>query len=184
MSDHPILREAEFDRTAIKKYYLIQPVIVMICTVVMIPLIPVVVFFVWLLIDKYLDRLSCTLTERTIEIRKGVLNRIESTVPLEKVTDLMLFQGPIMRMLGLQGFRVETAGQSAGATGSLVNMIGIVDTPGFRRMVLTQRDRVVEGGRRRGAASPAGSEEIDEARVLVEIRDMLGRIEQRLSNGG
>ena len=70
---------------------------------------PVVMLITLLVMDRYLDRLSCTLTERTLEIRKGLLNRVESTVPLEKITDLQMFQGPIMRMLGLHGFRLETA---------------------------------------------------------------------------
>lgn len=179
MPDHPVLREARFDRAAIKKYYLWQPTIVMACTLVLIPVIPVVLLLVVLLMDKYLDRLSCTLTERTLEIRKGVLNRTESTVPLEKVTDLMMFQGPIMRAFGLHGFRVETAGQSAGATGFLVNMIGIEDTPGFRRAVLAQRDRIAEGGGR-----PTPPETTDSAQLLTEIRDAMLRIEQRLDRQG
>lgn len=151
----------------------------MACTIVLIPAIPVVLLITFLVMDKYLDRLSCTLTERTLEIRKGLLNRVESTVPLEKITDLQMFQGPIMRMLGLQGFKLETAGQSSGPGGSLVNMIGIVDTPGFRGAVLAQRDRMAEsGGKRRPAASETG-ETIDEAAVLVEIRDALLRIERK-----
>lgn len=178
MSDYPVLREAVLDRAAIKKYYLWQPAIIMTCTVVLIPAIPVVLLITFLVMDKYLDRLSCTLTERTLEIRKGLLNRVESTVPLEKITDLQMFQGPIMRMLGLHGFKLETAGQSSGPGGSLVNMIGITDTPGFRGAVLAQRDRMAEsGGKRRPAASEG--ESIDESAVLVEIRDVLLRIERK-----
>ncbi len=184
MPDHPVLREAAFDRAAIKKYYLWQPTIIMACTIVLIPAIPVVLIITLLVMDKYLDRLSCTLTERTLEIRKGLLNRVESTVPLEKITDLQMFQGPIMRMLGLQGFKLETAGQSSGPGGSLVNMIGIVDTPGFRGAVLAQRDRMAEsGGKRRPAASDTG-EAVDEAAVLVEIRDALLRIERKFDERG
>lgn len=180
MPDHPVLREATFDRAAIKKYYLWQPTIIMLCTVVLIPAIPVVLIITLLFIDKYLDRLSCTLTERTLEIKKGLLNRVESTVPLENVTDLQMYQGPIMRMLGLQGFKLETAGQSSGPGGSLVNMIGIVDTHAFRAAVLAQRDRMSEsGGKRRPAASDSAAETLDEAAVLVEIRDALLRIERK-----
>ncbi len=182
MSDHPILREAEFNRASIKKYYLWQPAIIMACTVVLIPVIPVVLVVVILVMDKYLDRLGCTLTERTLEIKKGLLNRVESTVPLEKVTDLQMYQGPIMRWLGLHGFRVETAGQTTGAAGgSLVNMIGIVDAPAFRKAVLAQRDRLSDGGGKRRSTADSG-EVIDEARVLVEIRDALVRIEHKLGD--
>ncbi len=181
MTDHPVLREAVFDRAAIKKYYIWQPTIIMACTVVMIPLIPFVIVITALVMDKYLDRLACTLTERTLEIKKGLFNRVESTVPLDKITDLQMYQGPIMRWLGLQGFRVETAGQTSGAAGgALVNMIGITDAPAFRRAVLAQRDQAPETGARRSA--PAACDETrTDAKVLTEIRDTLLRIEQRLN---
>lgn len=181
MHDHPVLREAAFDRAAIKKYYIWQPVIIMTCVVVLIPVIPFVLLGVVLLMDKYLDRLSCTLTERTLEIRKGLLNRTESTVPLEKITDLQMFQGPIMRMLGLHGFKLETAGQSSGPGGSLVNIIGITDTPGFRRAVLAQRDAMSESGPRRSPAAAPPTQAADDTGVLVEIRDALLRIEGRMA---
>ncbi len=180
MTDHPVLREAAFDRGAIKKYYLWQPTIVLACSVVGIPLIPFVLVITVLVMDRYLDRLSCTLTNRTLEIRKGLLNRVESTVPLEKITDLQMFQGPVMRVFGLHGFKLETAGQSAGPGASLVNMIGIRDTPGFRRAVLAQRDALADGGRR-AAPEPAAAPDTD---VLREIRDVLVRIERRLGEGG
>ena len=100
MSDYPILRTAEFDRKKIKTYWLWQPTIIMACTVVLIPVIPIVLLITILIVDKYLDRLSCQLSTRTVEVRKGLLNRVESTVPLEKITDVQFYQGPIMRMIG------------------------------------------------------------------------------------
>ncbi len=182
MPDHSVLRQAVFDRAAIKKYYLWQPTIIMVCTVVLIPLIPVVLIITVLVMDKYLDRLSCALTDRTLEIKKGLFNRVESTVPLDKITDLQMYQGPIMRWLGLQGFRVETAGQTSGAAGgALVNMIGIADAPAFRRAVLAQRDQTAEGGGKRRATTTDSDDAIDEAKMLAEIRDALLRIEQRFN---
>jgi len=180
VTDHPVLLAAEFDRAAIKKYYLWQPTLLLACSIVGIVLIPVVLLVTVLVMDRYLDRLSCTLTERTLEIKKGILNRVESTVPLEKITDLQMFQGPVMRFFGLHGFRLETAGQSSVAGASLVNMIGIRDTPGFRRAVLAQRDRV-NSGRPASAVPPAAN---DTAALLAEIRDALLRIEAGLTKQG
>jgi len=183
MSDHQILRDSEFDRGAIKKYYVWQWVLICVCTVFLIPVLPIALLIIFMVMDRYLDRLSCTLTERTLEIKKGLLNRVESTVPLEKVTDLQMYQGPIMRALGLHGFKVETAGQSGGAAGgSLVNMLGIVDAQAFRKAVLEQRDKVVGSGGKRSIADTG--EEIDEAKVLIEIRDSMLRIEQKLGERG
>ena len=182
MSDYPILRTAEFNRKQIKTYWLWQPTIIMACTVVLIPAIPVVLIITLLVIDKYLDRLSCELSTRTLEVRKGLLNRVESTVPLEKITDVQFYQGPIMRMLGVEGFRVETAGQSSGAAGGfLVNMIGIEDTRGFRQAILTQRDKLASGedAPRAAPAAPA-TDTSEQLATLNTISQTLLRIEQKL----
>ena len=183
MADYPTLRTATFNRKRLKAYWLWQPTIIMACTVVLIPVIPVVLVITMLLIDKYLDRLSCELTTRTLEVRKGLFNRIESTVPLEKITDVQFYQGPIMRLVGVEGFRVETAGQSSGAAGGfLVNMIGIEDTRGFRQAVLTQRDKLAAGeGLGVRASSPAPeSQEPEQLKVLRSIDETLLRIERKL----
>ena len=152
MSDHTVLLEADFD-PKVKKYWVLSPVIPFVILIVTIPLAILIYFIATFFVDKYLKNLSCTLTDRTLDIKKGILNKTESTIPLEKITDLQLFQGPIMRYFGLHGFKVETAGQSSGV-GSLVNIVGIVDTPGFRKAVLAQRDKLHDGDT--AAPAPAG----------------------------
>ncbi|MEM9373049.1 MAG: PH domain-containing protein [Planctomycetota bacterium] len=184
MSDHKILRTAEFDKAAMKKYYILGPVVPLVLTVIFIPIVPIIVLIMLLFVNKTINSLSCRLTDRTLEIKRGWLNRTESTVPLEKVTDLQMFQGPIMRWLGLHGFRVETAGQTSGATGgALVNLIGIVDAPAFRKAVLEQRDVIAGSVPAPAPASPAAQMASgDQAAVLAEIRDSLLRIEAKIGD--
>jgi len=184
-----VLREASFD-PKLPTYFLLSGMVPLVILIVTIPLAVIYYIVGKLVIDKYIDRMSCTLTERTLEIRKGLLNRVESTIPLEKITDLQMVQGPIMRYLGLHGFKVETAGQSSGPGGHLVSMIGIVDAHGFREAVLDQRDAVSEG---RGRSKPEqaeplptsmpGSPKVEEmVGVLSDIRASLHRIEQQLEH--
>lgn len=186
-----ILREAEFD-PAVKKYWMINALAPFVFSVVGIPLLPIGWLIGQILINKYLDRLACTLTDRTLEVRKGVLNRVQSTIPLEKITDLQMFQGPIMRAMGLHGFKVETAGQTT-TGGALLSIVGIVDAEDFREAVLAQRDmRAAGDAGDRGvggagaaasgiAASPASAEMVAEmVAVLAEIRDAVVRIESKL----
>lgn len=182
-SRHRVLREATFD-PKLSTYLLIQGTILLVVMVFTIPL--AVVYFLAgkLLIDKYIERLSCTLTERTLEIRKGWINRVESTIPLEKITDLQMIQGPIMRAMGLHGFKVETAGQSAGPGSHLVSLVGIVDAPAFREAVLDQRDAMAEGRGRSVAASAAATPErpSGDLAILADIRASLHRIEKVLEH--
>ncbi|UYV13236.1 MAG: PH domain-containing protein [Phycisphaera sp.] len=185
VSRHKILREASFD-PKLPTYLLLQGTIIFVVLIVTIPL-AVVYFLVGrFFIDKYVARMSCTLTERTLEIRKGLINRVESTIPLEKITDLQMIQGPIMRAMGLHGFKVETAGQSSGPGGHLVSLIGIVDAPAFREAVLDQRDAQAEGRGRAGKAGDVAAvpELAGEGVVglLTEIRNTLHRVEKSLEH--
>ena len=178
-----ILLEAKFDKQPIQKYWMISGVLISIATIIGIPFmliwIPIMLFFS----SRIIDRMEATLTPTKLIIRKGWLVRIEKVLPLEKITDLGLMQGPIMRALNLNQITVETAG-SSGAGQSLVKLIGIIDTEAFRTAVLAQRDAVAAG---KGAApvqiestggSPASSD------ALERINGTLERIEKLLSDQG
>jgi putative membrane protein len=93
---------------------------------------------------------------------------------LEKITDLQMTQGFVMRYFDLRNISVETAGQSG--PGSLISLLGVKDTESFRREVLDQRDRMG------GTATPAAdsTSEGDSDSVLLEIRDELKRTTQLL----
>lgn len=179
-ADAPVLLTAEFD-PKVKTYWLTSTLLICTATVVLIPIIPIVLVVGLLVMGRYLDAMECEMTTRSLRVKKGLLNTVEKTIPLDKVTDLALYQGPIMRMMGIQGLRVETAGQTSGPSGSLVSLTGIKDARGFRDQVLDRRDKVTDFGGAR-AAEPAESPAAgnDSAPVLVEIRDALLRIEERL----
>lgn len=181
-NDPKVLWEADFDRK-VKAYYLLSTSILFIVTIIGIPLLIVYLLIGRWIIERHLQNLGCVLTERTLEIKKGILNKTESTIPLEKITDLQMFQGPIMRHFGLRGFKVETAGQSSGPGGSLVNIIGIVDAVEFRRAVLEQRDALA-----RRSSSGVQNEEMgmageSESSVLKQILTTLERIEAKMGDG-
>ena len=96
-----VLATATFNRR-VRTYWLLSGVMLLTLTVVGIPLI-----IPWLLIghwatERYLQHMSCVLTERSVKVSKGILVRQEKTVPLDKITDVALVEGPIMRYLELQ----------------------------------------------------------------------------------
>ena len=139
----------------------------------------------WLLVSRwyypeYLRRLSARLTTQAVEIRKGVFFRKESTIPLNRITDVRLHDGPIMRRYGLRGLRVETAGQAGQHAGSEGDLIGIIDAVAMRDAILRQRQKVLSGEPSPDAVSPSTGD----AQLLTEIRDILARIEGRLPSGG
>ena len=176
MTEETILRDADFD-PKVKTYWLLSGTITLLLTIVGIPLL-----LLWwplglYITQRYLSRMACTLTTRTLKVKKGMWVRVEKTIPLDKITDMALVQGPIMRHFGLHRLAVETAGQSG--SGSLVSLIGIENAPDFRQAVLDQRDQLTEtndtskSGERSTDASGAGD-------ALAELRDSALRIEALL----
>ena len=179
--EEPILREATFD-PKVRTYWLLSGALILTSTIVGIPLLIFWFPIGYALTGRYLARLRCVLTEKNFHVARGVLIRQEMTVPLEKITDLAMSHGPIMRRLGLRGLSVETAGQSG--PGSLIKLVGIEETEEFRAAVLAQRERVAGSGGASFATSPAGAAAgeaaVESGKLLTEIRDALLRIEQRL----
>lgn len=124
---------------------------------------------------RYINNMSAQLTHNKLIVRRGILTRTENTVPLDKITDMALIQGPIMRLFGLHKLTVETAGQSG--AGALISLVGIVDAPQFRTLVLEQKERLSHHTPQ--AHSPAQLDTILLQNV-VEIAASLKRIEALL----
>ena len=150
-------------------------------TLVGIPFIPFMLLATLWYYPEYLRRISARLTTNAVEIRKGVFFRKEATIPLNRITDVRLHDGPVMRHYGLRGLRVETAGQSGQDASSEGDLVGVVDAAEFRDLILRQRQKVLSGeeARQAPAAELAGST----SELLTEIRDILARIEAQGRGG-
>jgi putative membrane protein len=173
-----ILRSASFDKPSIQRYWMISGIILSCVTIIGIPFMAIWVPIMLYFSGRIIDRMEATLTPTKLVIRKGWLVRIEKVLPLEKITDLGLVQGPIMRALNLTSITVETAG-SSGAGQSLVKLIGVIDTEGFRTAVLEQRDAVSEGKANRTSARESTTPGSGE--TLERISGTLERIEKLLA---
>lgn len=184
----PILKTAEI-MPQVVRYQTWGVFFLLLFTVVGIPLMPILLPLAFWLYKRYYDRLEIVLTRRDLKVRRGILNVEEKSIPLEKVTDLALIQGPLMRLFDLKGMKVETAGQSSG--GALVTVVGIRDVDAFRDAVLDQRDRVSDWQEDESVQKPQGSSNRAEPdpvsgktlAVLEEMRDSLQRIEKGLASG-
>ena len=176
MTDDKAVAQARFD-DKLKVYWFLQVVLVMLATVVGVLAIPV-----WLLgwgqwyTRRAFEALQCVLTARSLIVRRGILFKVEKTIPLDKIQDLSLREGPPLKAFGLMSVKVETAGQSAGQGSSEANLVGIIDARKFRDQVLHQRDRVTNM-----MTDQVGDHEIapDEGvQLLREIRDAVVKMAQ------
>ena len=141
-----------------------------------------VIPFWWLLsrwyCPEYMRRVSARPATNALEIRKGVFTRVEATIPLNRITDVRLHDGSLMRHYNLRGLKVETAGQGGGPGASGSNLIGVVDAVQFRDAILRQRQQVL-GAEAATVAPVQGSTPSDVTALLTEIRDILTRMESK-----
>ena len=181
MSDDKVILEAQFD-PAVKTYWLVTVALLMLVTVIGIPLLPFwfLGWGAWYCRESF-ARLECVLTNRSLIVRKGIFFRVEKTIPLDKVQDLALRQGPLMRAFGVRSLRIETAGQSTPQGAAEADLQGVLDAQAFRDTVRKQRDLNTEtAAPTQPHVAEAQPSLLSERALLEEIRDSLLRIEQQL----
>lgn len=176
--EEKVIQQAEFNES-VTTYWLANGALVCVFTLFGIVLLPVWYFVGKVFTKKYLDSHRCTLTNRNLKVSKGILTKVEKTVPLDRITDLGVVQGPLMRYFDIEALSIETAGQSG--AGSLVQLTGIKDGRAFRDAVLNQRDKVVGSKEDLAAVAVAPSIVADTGttKLLTEIRDSLVRLESK-----
>lgn len=183
MSNDIIIKDAEFN-DAVTTYWLLNGILICVFTGIGILFLPVWFFIGKWITRKYLDSHRCTLTDKSLKVSKGILTKVEKTVPLDRITDLGIVQGPIMRYFDIEALSVETAGSSSAT--SLVQLQGIKDGRAFRDLVLAQRDKVALAGSTSSENAPIGSASSigvndQTIQLLSEIRDTMKNIESQLA---
>ena len=158
----------EFDRKIIVYWWmmanlgLLVTVVGIIAMVVWIPV-------GWIVHKKQFEHMSGALTDRSINMRMGWLFKKQQNIPLDKLTDVSIHEGPILNAFGVVRMQFETAGAAP------FILTGVKNSDQFRDLVLQQRDSLV--------SAPQQSASSDDSNdVLVEIRDILQQINANISN--
>jgi len=80
----------------------------------------------------------------TLRVDQGVFFLKRKAIPLDRITDVVLAQGPLMKICGIWELRVQTAG--TGQSVPEATLYGITDPEAARDMLLLARDEAVSGG--------------------------------------
>jgi putative membrane protein len=158
----------EFDRKIII-YWWMMANIGLLTSVVGIILMPIWIPFGWLVHQKQYEHMSGTLTDRSINMRMGWLFKKQQNIPLDKLTDVSIHEGPILNAFGVVRMQFETAGAAP------FILTGVKNSDQFRDLVLQQRDSLVSTTQKSATSDDSGN-------VLVEIRDILQEISAKISN--
>ena len=167
-ADRGQIMAVEFDRKIIV-YWWIMANFGLLVTFVGIIAMVVWIPFGWIVHKKQYEHMSGALTDRSINMRMGWLFKKQQNIPLDKLTDVSIHEGPILNAFGVVRMQFETAGAAP------FILTGVKNSDQFRDLVLQQRDSLV--------SAPQQSAPSDDSNdVLVEIRDILQQINTNLSN--
>jgi len=139
--------EFEIDRDAVKQYFqVMQSFVVSIPTVWFCGLgviLGVVYYFTvgeWLCL-KQVNALRYRLEGSTLRADGGLLFLFRKSIPLERITDIALVQGPILRHFNIWIMRIQTAG----STECEATLWGVREPEKIRELILAQRQSVYGG---------------------------------------
>ena len=103
-------------------------------------------FFAKWLGERQITALNYRIEGRTLRVDSGVFFLKRTGVPLDRITDFALVQGPLMRLLGIWALQVQTAG--VGTPTPEATLIAIENPEKVRDELLRRRDVAAQGNRR------------------------------------
>ena len=87
----------------------------------------------------YVRALEYWIDGSTLRINEGIVVRKSKSIPLDRVTDIELVHGPLMRMCGISSLRIQTAGSTQQSPEGTI--WGVRDPETIRDEIVTVRDR-------------------------------------------
>ena len=171
-----IVQTAEFN-PKIKTYLLVYIAFILTVTLIGIPFL--IFWFAGLgqfFCRRYYQNLTCKLTDRHLVFKKGVLFKVEKTIPLENIQDLTFIENPLFKAMDLRILKIETAGQS-NPQGSDMKLVGIMSSADFKENVLQQRELIRTEGKVTSPQQAANQDQVVD--LLKEIREILKDIKNK-----
>ncbi len=180
MTEDVIIREATFN-PKVKTYILLMVAFYLFISVIGWLILPIWLlgFGQWLS-NKYFHTLKCQLSHKNLKFSKGMILRIEKTIPLENIQDLSFIGGPLLRSMGLTFIKVETAGGGGPHQSNMMSMPGIDNAEEFKNMILQQREIVIREKAQGYPSANVSAQANNNDKLLTDIKNELTQIKDLL----
>ncbi len=139
----------------------------------------ILLFYIWARL--YYDSMWYELHDDEMRWKRGVIFRRTGIVPYNRVTNIDVKQGPVMRPLSISTVSIQTAGYSGKGVPE-ISIEGIVYAEELRELLRTMV-RVCSGGDGTGSGRtipPAAMKPADLQQVLDELRNIRALLEEKL----
>jgi membrane protein YdbS with pleckstrin-like domain len=148
-------------------------------TATVIIVVSIIPFNIWARL--YYESMWYELHEDEMRWKRGVIFRRTGIVPYNRVTNIDIKQGPVMRPLGISTVSIQTAGYSGKGVPE-ISIEGIVHAEELRELIRTMV-RVCSGGDGTGsggAVTPQAVKPAEMQQVLEELRAIRALLEKKL----
>ena len=92
----------------------------------------------WFYTQQRANNLRYWLDGNTLRVDSGVFFLIRKSIPLERITDIALVQGPLLRYFGIWVMQVQTAGSAQ----CEATLYGVREPEKIRELILSHRQSV------------------------------------------
>jgi hypothetical protein len=140
----------------------------------------VVYIFLWIWVGMYYDSMSYELREDEINWKRGVWFRTTGIVPYNRIVNLDLRQGPLMRFLGISTLAIQTAGYSGQAVPE-IKIEGIEHAEELRELIRSHVRGSVSHDDGTGSAKPSSTTPVVSVhqQMLSELQQIRSLLEQK-----
>lgn len=142
--------------------------------------IAVIFILLWIWVGMYYDSMSYELREDEINWKRGVWFQTTGIVPYNRIVNLDLRQGPLMRFLGISTLAIQTAGYSGQAVPE-IKIEGIEHAEELRELIRSHVRGSLSHDDGTGSAKPSSSPSgvSVHQQMLTELQKIRSLLEQK-----
>lgn len=87
-------------------------------------------------VPLYYKSIVYHLNDTEMSWKRGVWFKKTGIVPYNRITNVDISQGPVMRLFKISNLQIQTAGNSGGKAGSEISIIGVEDAEPLRAFIM------------------------------------------------
>lgn len=137
----------------------------------------VILFAIWT--KLYYESMWYELHEDEMRWKRGVIFRRTGIVPYNRITNLDIRQGPVMRKLDISTISIQTAGYSGQAQSAEIRIEAIVYAEELRELVRSMV-RTSMGGDGTGTGGRAPQVQTTDIQILDELKAIRALLEKKI----
>ena len=94
------------------------------------------IVFILFWVQLYCKSVVYSLNDTEMTWKRGVWFKKTGIVPYNRITNVDISQGPVMRLFKISNLQIQTAGNSGGKAGSEISIIGVEDAEPLRAFIM------------------------------------------------